>query len=56
MDFQLTEEQTLIQDMAKNFAATELAPYSSKWDAEKFSRPRGFYQGRRAWIYGHVFV
>jgi len=24
MDFQLSEEQTLIQDMAKNFAATEL--------------------------------
>ncbi len=36
MDFSLTEEQTLIQDMAKNFAATELAPYSSKWDEEKF--------------------
>ena len=36
MDFQLTEEQTLIQDMARNFAATELAPYSSKWDEEKF--------------------
>ena len=36
MDFQLTEEQTLIQDMAKNFAAVELAPYSSKWDEEKF--------------------
>ena len=36
MDFQLTEEQTLIQDMAKNFAATELAPHSSKWDEEKF--------------------
>ena len=36
MDFQLTEEQTLIQDMAKSFAASELAPYSSKWDEEKF--------------------
>jgi len=36
MDFQLTEEQTLIQDMAKNFAASELAPHSSKWDEEKF--------------------
>ena len=36
MDFQLTEEQILIQDMAKNFAASELAPYSSKWDEEKF--------------------
>ena len=36
MDFQLTEEQTLIQDMARNFAATELAPHSSKWDEERF--------------------
>jgi len=36
MDFQLTEEQTLIQDMARNFAASELAPHSSKWDEEKF--------------------
>ena len=35
MDFQLTEEQTLIQDMARNFAASELAPNSSKWDEEK---------------------
>ena len=36
MNFQLTEEQTLIQDMAKNFAAVELAPHSAKWDEEKF--------------------
>ena len=36
MDFQLTEEQTLIQDMARQFAASELAPHSSKWDEEKF--------------------
>ena len=36
MDFQLTEEQTLIQDMAKNFAASELAPHSARWDEEKF--------------------
>lgn len=35
MDFQLTEEQTLIQDMARQFAAAELAPYSSKWDENK---------------------
>ena len=35
MHFQLTEEQTLIQDMAKNFAESELAPFSSKWDEEK---------------------
>jgi len=36
MDFQLTEEQTLIQDMARQFADVELAPHSSKWDEEKF--------------------
>ena len=36
MDFQLTEEQTLIQDMAKGFAANELAPHSAKWDEEKY--------------------
>ena len=35
MHFQLTEEQTLIQDMAKNFAESELAPYSIRWDEEK---------------------
>ena len=36
MDFQLTEEQTLIQDMARQFAEAELAPHSSMWDEEKF--------------------
>lgn len=36
MDFQLTEEQTLIQDMARQFASSELGPHSSKWDEEKF--------------------
>ena len=36
MDFQLTEEQTMIQDMARQFSDTELAPHSSKWDEEKF--------------------
>ncbi len=36
MDFQLTEEQTLIQDMARQFAEGELAPHSAMWDEEKF--------------------
>ena len=36
MDFQLTEEQTLIQDMARQFAEAELAPHSAMWDEEKF--------------------
>ena len=35
MDFSLSEEQTLIQDMAKQFSDSELAPHSQKWDEEK---------------------
>ena len=35
MDFQLSEEQTLIQDMARQFANSELAPHSARWDEEK---------------------
>ena len=34
MNFELSEEQALIQDMARNFAASELSPHSSKWDEE----------------------
>jgi len=36
MHFLLSEEQTLIQDMARQFAAAELAPHSAMWDEEKF--------------------
>lgn len=36
MNFELTEEQVMIQDMARGFAASELAPHSSKWDEEKY--------------------
>ncbi|MEM9599714.1 MAG: acyl-CoA dehydrogenase family protein, partial [Pseudomonadota bacterium] len=36
MHFQLTEDLTLIQDMARQFAEAELAPYAEKWDQEKF--------------------
>ncbi len=36
MDFQLTEEQTLIQDTASQFSDNELAPNAEKWDHEKF--------------------
>ena len=31
----LTEEQIAIQDMARNFAAEQLAPNAMKWDEEK---------------------
>lgn len=36
MTSNLTEEQTLITDMARQFAATELAPHAEMWDREKF--------------------
>lgn len=35
MNFTLTEEQTLIQDMARQFASAELASHSRLWDEER---------------------
>ena len=34
MDFQLSEEQIAIQDMARGFATDEMLPHAAKWDAE----------------------
>ena len=34
MDFALSEEQEAIQEMARRFAADELAPHTAKWDEE----------------------
>jgi alkylation response protein AidB-like acyl-CoA dehydrogenase len=36
MHFQLTEDLTLIRDMAASFAASELAPNAEHWDREKY--------------------
>lgn len=36
MDFQLTDEHRSIQEMARKFAETEIAPYADKWDEEHF--------------------
>ena len=36
MNFQLSEEQVMIQDMARQFSDKELAPNAEKWDHEKF--------------------
>lgn len=36
MDFQLTEEHRAIQEMARKFAETEIAPYADKWDEEHY--------------------
>ncbi|WDI30610.1 isobutyryl-CoA dehydrogenase [Hyphococcus flavus] len=35
MDFALTEEQEAIQEMARRFAADELAPHAPEWDEKK---------------------
>lgn len=32
MDFQLTEEQRAVRDLAREFAEKEIAPYASEWD------------------------
>ncbi|GMV63004.1 MAG: putative acyl-CoA dehydrogenase [Parvibaculum sp.] len=36
MRFELTEEQQAFQDVARNFAAAELAPHASDWDRDHF--------------------
>jgi alkylation response protein AidB-like acyl-CoA dehydrogenase len=36
MHFQLTEDLTMIRDMAASFAASELAPNAEHWDKEKY--------------------
>ena len=34
MDFQFSEEQIAIQDMARGFATDEMLPHAATWDAE----------------------
>lgn len=36
MRFEVTEEQQAFQDVARNFAAAELAPYAGDWDRDHF--------------------
>lgn len=36
MDFNLTEDQQAFQDVARGFAADELAPFASDWDRDAF--------------------
>lgn len=36
MRFELTEEQQAFQDVARNFAAAELAPHAGDWDRDSF--------------------
>jgi len=40
MDFKLTEQQVMVQDMARQFSDAKLAPYAAQWDEDKtMSRP-----------------
>ncbi|HYY16111.1 MAG TPA: acyl-CoA dehydrogenase family protein, partial [Gammaproteobacteria bacterium] len=32
MDFQLTDEQRMTQQMVREFAEKEIAPYAAQWD------------------------
>ncbi|MDX1575550.1 MAG: acyl-CoA dehydrogenase family protein, partial [Kiloniellales bacterium] len=34
MDFELSEEQRAIQDLARDFAAREMAPHAAQWDED----------------------
>ncbi|MEH2509374.1 alkylation response protein AidB-like acyl-CoA dehydrogenase [Nitrobacteraceae bacterium AZCC 1564] len=35
MQFALTEDQTAVRDMAREFAAEKIAPFATKWDEER---------------------
>ena len=35
MDFELTQEQTMIRDLCRDFAKKEIAPYADEWSAEE---------------------
>src|SRR3989475_7297473 len=43
MDFQLTEEQRLVQETARDFVDRELIPHVREWE-EKGEVPRSFYR------------
>ena len=36
MDFELTEEQSLVQLMARDFAREKIAPHAMEWDKKKY--------------------
>ncbi|WP_424626838.1 isobutyryl-CoA dehydrogenase [Bradyrhizobium sp. SYSU BS000235] len=36
MQFALTEDQTAVRDMAREFAAEKIAPFAVKWDEERY--------------------
>ena len=36
MQFALSEDQSAIRDMARDFAAEKIAPHAVRWDEEKY--------------------
>jgi hypothetical protein len=51
MDFNLTEEQLMIQQAARDFAQSELLPGNERDEFSKF--PRAGQKNGRAWFYGN---
>lgn len=55
MDFALSEEQTLIFDMAKGFGEENIAPYAEKWEAEG-TIPKELWKGLAELGFGGLYV
>lgn len=55
MNFELTEEQTVIQDMAQRFTADEITPHAAHWD-EKNIFPRETMSKGAALGFGAIYV
>ncbi len=55
MDFSLSEEQTLIFDMAKGFGEENIAPYAEEWEA-KGSIPKVLWKGLAELGLGGIYV
>ena len=55
MQFTLTEEQTLIQDMARGFAKERLLPHSARWDEEK-ALDRSVFEGFAELGFGAIYI
>ena len=52
MDFQLTDEQQMLRDMARDFAQAELAPRAKKHDDQGFIDPEVFQQIAELGLWG----
>ena len=55
MNFELTEEQAVIRDMATRFTAEEITPYASEWD-EKNTFPVDTLKKAAALGFGAIYV